>query len=140
MTKNEIDWQNHLEGKRANRAKEAETHRSNVAQEQLGWSNLSETRRHNVKAEKNQFLADARRGSIDLQKMNKDYEIRSGQLELQQSELDETYRHNRSDEIIGAARVGTQAATDLFGEILKTIGSASGVQKAGTPPKTPKVK
>lgn len=62
MTANQIAWQNMLENKRANVAKEGETKRHNVvtevetgrhnkSTESLGFSNLSELGRHNLQTE-----------------------------------------------------------------------------------------
>lgn len=51
MTQNQINYQNHLEQKRANLARETETHRGNLAQEELGKSNLAETKRANLARE-----------------------------------------------------------------------------------------
>lgn len=51
MTKNQIEYQKHLEDKRHNVISEGETQRHNVIVESQGWTNLQEIHRHNVEGE-----------------------------------------------------------------------------------------
>lgn len=51
MTANQIAYQNMLESKRSNVAKETETQRHNIRNEDIDSSKLSETARHNLSTE-----------------------------------------------------------------------------------------
>lgn len=80
MTHNQIEYFKYLESTRHNKVSEAETNRSNLANEQIASGNLSESIRHNIAAE------------TETGRHNQATE------QLEQGKLTESIRHNQAAE------------------------------------------
>lgn len=91
MTANQIAYQNMLEARRTNRAKEIETQRSNLAKE-------AENLRSNKAKENENF-----RHNINTE------EVALRQLGLSAQQIAEVIRHNKATEGLSASQVGVMA-------------------------------
>lgn len=96
-TSNQIALGNLYETKRANVARETESHRTNVANENLRQMELSETHRHNVVYETETNRHNLATESIGQQQIQLGY----AQVNLGYAQLAETSRHNQQQEQIG---------------------------------------
>lgn len=97
MTKNQIEYQKHLEQTRANIARESETNRANLAGEQLRGQELAETSRHNVVTE----------GETERSNRTKEAEAQRSNLAKEA----ETYRKNTASEAIAKQQVALGYST-----------------------------
>lgn len=72
MTNLQIQFQEHLENVRHNKASEGETGRHNLAQESIGWSNVNENVRHNKAVEQFNFdsLLESKRHNQQQESIN----------------------------------------------------------------------
>lgn len=107
MTQNQIAYQQFVEGKRANLAREAETNRSNLSQEQLKREELGELGRHNLVTESQ----GETRNTIEQQKADQTYS-------LGKERLAEDTRHNTASESNQLAIGYLQAVTSANNALL----------------------
>lgn len=92
-TVNAINYLKLQEDKRSNLAREAETNRSNLANEQLGRDTLKETGRHNVETERL-----GRDQLVETNRANVAREVETNRANLAKER--ETNRHNKRSEYI----------------------------------------
>nr|AVX53372.1 putative ORF1 [Marmot picobirnavirus] len=103
MTKNQIDYQNMLESKRANQEREKETHRANVAKETQDKATLEESRRHSQATEgiAQSELAESMRRNRAQEEITSRYN--EAKISHDTSALAESMRHNKATETEAAA-------------------------------------
>lgn len=98
MTYNQIMYQNYVENRRSNLAKEQETGRSNLAQEGLKLQELTEVNRHNLATEQESGRHNIATEQNEATKAQNSYLLGVKQAELNAKVAAETARHNAVSE------------------------------------------
>lgn len=146
MTKNQIEYQKLLELKRSNRAGEEETHRSNVAQEELTRSRdtisldlrgreLGETQRANLAREAENYRSNvAREAENTRSNLAREAETQrhnyasekadTARINLGYSQLAETRRSNKAQEALTETRQDRQYYIDLANQQINNARNA----------------